>query len=195
MCSRFKTRKGIGFCNIKGEAKAVKPEAIDASKNTLLPKFLEEYSINDIYSADKNGLFYKLQPSKCLVLKDEDGSGGKCSKSRIAVTPMANMSGTHKLKPLVINNSWKTHIFSQKRTNVRQLLVEFHSNKKAWMTSNVFTSRTGSSLGKRGVWPLSGAIALLILKSTAPLSRGGIYALQSLEHSLEPGGPDPLGPP
>ena len=40
--SPFKTRKGIGFCNIKGEANAVKPEAMDAWKNALLPKLLKE---------------------------------------------------------------------------------------------------------------------------------------------------------
>ena len=45
---KFKTRKGIGFCNIKGGAKAVNPETSDAWKNTLLLKLLEEYSPDDI---------------------------------------------------------------------------------------------------------------------------------------------------
>ena len=147
---QFKTRKGIGFCTIKGEAKAVKPEALDAWKNTLLPKLLKEYSPDDIYNADKTDLFYKLQPNKFLVLKDEDGD--KCSKSMITMMPVANMSGTHKQKPLVINNCWKPDIFIQKRINVHQLPVEFHANKKAWMTSNLFstfTSRTESSPYRR----------------------------------------------
>ena len=105
--SRFKTSKGIGFHSIKGEAKAVKPKAMDAWKNTLLPKLLKEYSPDDTYNTDKTGPFYKLQPSKSLVFKDENGIGGKCSKSRITVMPVANISSTHKLKPLVINNCWK----------------------------------------------------------------------------------------
>ena len=54
--------------------------------------------------------------------------------------PVANMSSTHKLNPLVINNCLKPHIFSQKSTNVQQLPVDFHTNKKIWMTSNVFGS-------------------------------------------------------
>ena len=136
--SRFKTRKGIGFRNIKGEAKAVKPEAIDAWKNTLLPKLLKEYSPDDIYNADKTGLFYKLQPSKSLVFKDEYGRGSKSSKSGITVMPVANIPGTHKLKPLFIHNCWKPNIFSQKRTNVHQLPVDVHTSK-VWMTSNVFS--------------------------------------------------------
>ena len=52
--SWFKIRKGIGFCTIKGEDKALKP---DAWKNPLLPKLLEEYSPDDIYNADETGLF------------------------------------------------------------------------------------------------------------------------------------------
>ena len=58
--SWFKTRKGIGFRNIKGEDKAVNPEAMDAWKNTLQSELLEEYSPGDIYNTDKTGLFYKL---------------------------------------------------------------------------------------------------------------------------------------
>ena len=67
----------------------------------------------------------------------EDGRGGKCSKSRITVMPVANMSGFQKLKPLVINNCWKLHTFSQKRINIHELPMEFHANKKAWLTSNL----------------------------------------------------------
>ena len=62
---------------------------------------------------------------------------------------VANMSGTHKLKPLFINNCWKQHILNQKRINIHQLPVEFHANKawmtsslddKAWMTSSLFST-------------------------------------------------------
>ena len=53
---RFKTTKGIGYNTIKGEVKDVKPEAMDAWKNTLLPKLLKDYSPDDIYNADETGL-------------------------------------------------------------------------------------------------------------------------------------------
>ena len=56
----FKTRKVIGFFTITGEATAVTLEAMDAWKKTLLPKLLEEYSLDDIYNDDETGLFYKL---------------------------------------------------------------------------------------------------------------------------------------
>ncbi len=106
--------------------------------STLLPQLLEEYAPHNIYNADETGLFYKLQPNKSIVFQDEDGRGGKLSKERLTVLPMANMTGTHKLKPLVINKAWKPHAFTQKRVNINQLPVEYHANKKAWMTSGIF---------------------------------------------------------
>ena len=46
------------------------------------------------------------------------------------------MTGTHKLKPLVISNCLKPYIFSHKRIQLVCLPVEFHANKNAWMTAN-----------------------------------------------------------
>ena len=123
--NRFKVRKGIGFRNIRGEAKSVSSEAVDAWKTTLLPQLLAEFSPEDIYNTDETGLFYKLQPDKSLAYKDEDGRGGKRSKARITVLTTANMTGTHKLKPLVINNCQRPHVFSQKRIQPHQLPVDF----------------------------------------------------------------------
>ena len=95
-----------------------KLEAMYAGKNTLLSKLLKEYSPDDIYNPNETVLFYKLQPCRPLEFKDKGGRGDKCSKSRITVMPVANTCYTHKLKPLVINNCWKLHIFSQKRINI-----------------------------------------------------------------------------
>ncbi len=134
----FKHRKGISFRTIQGEAKSVPQAAVDAWKGTLLPQLLQEFSPSDIYNLDETGLFYKLQPSKSLAYKDEDGRGGKLSKARITVMPCANMDGSHKLKPLVINNCQKPHCFGRKRINPKQLPVDFEANKKAWMTSDIF---------------------------------------------------------
>ena len=67
------------------------------------------------------------------------GGGGEVSKSRITVLTTANMSGTHKVKPLVINNCQKPHVFSQKRIKPESLPVDWYFNRKAWMTSTIFT--------------------------------------------------------
>ncbi|MCP3953123.1 MAG: hypothetical protein GY697_13035 [Desulfobacterales bacterium] len=133
----FKRRKGIVFKNIVGEAKSVPQEAVDAWKSTLLPQLLKDYTPDRIYNLDETGLFYKLQPSKSLVYKDEDGRGGKLSKARITVMPCANMDGSHKLKPLVIGNCMKPHCFVRKRINIKQLPVDYFANKKAWMNSEI----------------------------------------------------------
>ncbi len=89
---QMKVRKDLKFRAIKGEAKSVPTDAVDAWRNTLLPQLLQEYSPDNIYNADETGLFYKLMPNKSLVYKDEDGRGGKLSKERVTVLPTVNKS-------------------------------------------------------------------------------------------------------
>ncbi|XP_067686985.1 tigger transposable element-derived protein 6-like [Haliotis asinina] len=88
-----------------------------------------------IFNADETGLFYKLVPQRTLHLKGDKCHGGKKSKERITVLTAANMSGTEKLKLLVIGKSEKPRCFK----NVRSLPVDYRSNGKAWMTSDLFT--------------------------------------------------------
>lgn len=47
----------------------------------------------------------------------------------------ANSTGTHKIQPLVIGKSLKPRCFK----NVKSLPVEYRANKKAWMTSKLFS--------------------------------------------------------
>ncbi|XP_025202400.1 tigger transposable element-derived protein 6-like [Melanaphis sacchari] len=70
----------------------------------------ENYSLEDIYSADEFGLFFKLMSDKSLVLKDKTCHGGKLSKDWLTFLTCSNKSGTDKLKLLVIaqNHAWMT---------------------------------------------------------------------------------------
>lgn len=79
-------------------------------------------------------LFYKLTPDKTLKFRGEKCSGGKLSKDRITVMVAANMSGTTKKKLLIIGKSKNPRCFK----NVRSLPVDYESNRKAWMTSDIF---------------------------------------------------------
>ena len=58
----------------------------------------------------------------------------KQSKERISVLVGANMTGTAKLKLLVIGKSEKPRCFK----NVKTLPVVYKNNTKAWMTSVIF---------------------------------------------------------
>lgn len=78
-----------------------------------------DYSEDDIFNAVGIGPFYKCLPNKTLALKTEKCYGGKHSKERIIVLVAANMSGSEKLKLLVIGKSAKPRCFR----SVRSLLV------------------------------------------------------------------------
>ena len=132
---RFKTRKGYHFRSIIGEAKSVKPEAVEAWKTSTLPTLLEDYSPDDIYNADETGLFWRMQPNKSLVLQGDDGRGTKVSKERVTILPCANMSGTDKLELLIIGKSKQPHCLR----GLKSYPVTWRNNPTAWMTGPLFT--------------------------------------------------------
>ena len=56
---------------------------------TLLPKILSKYKLEDIYNDDEFGLFYQSLPEKTLHLKSEKCIGGKLSNSKVRLTALA----------------------------------------------------------------------------------------------------------
>ena len=97
---------------------------------------MERYSPEDIYNVDETGLFYKLLPDRTYTFKGENCHGGKRSKERITLLLGSNMTGTDKLKPLVIGKAAKPRCF--KGINIDSLPVLYRANAKAWMTSQIF---------------------------------------------------------
>ena len=73
----------------------------------VLPTILASYSENDVYNADETGLFFHMQPKNTLHFRGERCTGGKQSKERLSILVGANMSGTEKLKLLVIGKAAK----------------------------------------------------------------------------------------
>lgn len=96
-----------------------------------LTSILKSYKANDMYNADETAIFYKLIPEKTIEFKSK---GGKRSKNRLIVMVCSNMSGTDKLPLLVIGKSARPRCFK----NVKSLLTIYESNRKAWMTSDMF---------------------------------------------------------
>jgi len=99
-----------------------------------LPKLIENYSPDDIFNVDEKGLFFKCLPEKTFIFKGQSCSGGKHSKERVTLLLRANMSGTEKLRPLLIGKSKKPRCFKQ----VKLLPLDYYANKKSWMTSAIF---------------------------------------------------------
>ena len=133
---RFKERNGITFKKVCGEAKSVDMTSTDMTEwGQRLSRLLEQYSPDDIYNADETGMFYRLLPDKTLEYKKVDCHGGKKSKERLTAMVCANMSGNDKLPLLIIGKSANPRCFKNKKT----LPTTYTSNKKAWMTSEIFT--------------------------------------------------------
>ncbi|XP_071041913.1 tigger transposable element-derived protein 6-like [Parasteatoda tepidariorum] len=110
-------------------------ETVDSFKKRI-SGLLENYKKEDIFNADECGLFYRAMPNKTLATIGDKCKDGKISKERITILLSCSSTG-EKLKPLVIGKARKPRCF--KKVNVKNLPVSWHGNKKAWMTSSVFT--------------------------------------------------------
>ena len=108
---------------------------VSAYKSRLLD-ILEGYNLDDVFNADETGLYFKALPDKTLAARGDRAKGIKVRKDRI--TLMFACSATcEKLKPLIIGKSANPRcIKNVKRDRLGAMYV---ANKKAWMTSAVFT--------------------------------------------------------
>ena len=134
---RFKDRHGITFKKVCGESKSVNEHSKDMTDWAAeLKTLLSEYNPNDIFNADETGLFFRLLPDKTLDFKGADCHGGKCSKDRLTVLVCANMSGSEKIPLYVIGKAKNPRCFK----NVKTLPTQYEANKKAWITSELFSN-------------------------------------------------------
>ncbi|XP_049311737.1 tigger transposable element-derived protein 4-like [Bactrocera dorsalis] len=133
--SRFKVRHNIVAGKVAGESLSVQKSDVSDWLAKVWPNLKAQFSDDEIFNADEAGLFYKLTPNQTLKFRGEKCLGGKLSKERLTVLIAANMSGTIKRKLLVIGKPKRPRCFK----NVRSLPVDYVSNSRAWMTSDIFT--------------------------------------------------------
>jgi len=131
--TNWKNRNSVVFKQVCGESGAVDVQKCSVWINNL-PKLIENYSPDDIFNVDETRLFFKCLPDKTFIFKGQSCSGGKHSKERVTLLLGANMSGTEKLRPLLIGKSKKPRCFKQ----VKSLPLDYYANKKSWMTSEIF---------------------------------------------------------
>ena len=99
---------------------------------------------------DEIGHFFRTTEDKTLHQKGQECSGGKKAKMRLTISLCTNMVGD-KETPLVIWKTLNPRCF--KRVNKKTLPVEYHANKKAWMTSGIFKTwlkKFDKRLGRKG---------------------------------------------
>lgn len=98
---KFRNRHAISFRKINGESASVDNSTVEEWTNRL-STILDGYHPSDVFNADETGLFYRATPDRSLVLSTEECKGGKKGKERVTVLLCSNLTGTEKLKPVVI---------------------------------------------------------------------------------------------
>ncbi|XP_054734693.1 tigger transposable element-derived protein 1-like [Anastrepha obliqua] len=77
-------------------------------------------------------------PSRTYVAKSQKTAGGlKVAKDRVTLLFCSNASGERMLKPLLVNRALRPS--SMKSVDFNKLPIHWTANKKAWMTSAIFT--------------------------------------------------------
>ncbi|XP_054629702.1 tigger transposable element-derived protein 4-like [Dunckerocampus dactyliophorus] len=132
----FRRRHNIIFGKMNGESGGVETAVVDDWKQKL-PNLGDGYAFRDIYNMDETGLFYRASIDSTLHFKGTDCSGGKRSKERITHSLMLCGNALGEKEPaMVIGKTIKPRCFG--KIDRKDLPVNYHANKKAWMTSSLF---------------------------------------------------------
>ncbi|XP_039962466.1 tigger transposable element-derived protein 1-like [Bactrocera tryoni] len=135
----FLKRHALHNIKIKGET-ASADELAAKEFPEKLKKIIEdgEYTPDQVWNLDESGLFWKRMPRRTYVAKSQKTAGGfKVAKDRITLLFCSNASGERILKPLLVHRALRPR--SMKSVDFNKLPVHWMANKKAWVTSAIFT--------------------------------------------------------
>ena len=90
----------MSFKTVSGESNACTDEMVAPWERTTLPTIFSKYDLNQIYNADKFGLFCRAQPNKSQHMKNENCIGGK--RSKLHVTGLTTANGIGEKLPLFV---------------------------------------------------------------------------------------------
>lgn len=124
---------------ITGEIALADPEGAKEYREKLA-KIIEEggYLPDQVFNADKTGLFWKRIPDRNYIAKSaKQASGFWASKECITLLLCSNASGDRMLKPLVVNRFLMPRALKGK--DIQKLPVHCMANLKAWVTAALFS--------------------------------------------------------
>lgn len=98
-----------------------------------LSSLSSSYTPEDIWNADKSGIFFRALPDRMFAFRDDRRAGSKKPKDRVTVLFACSMTG-EKCKMFVIGRSLKPHCFQ----GVTTLPVWYRANVSSWITSSLF---------------------------------------------------------
>lgn len=131
----FIQRHGIKYLKISGEQGSA--DMMSAVEFILeFEDFITDNGLSpeQIFNADETALFWRYVPRNTYASWDENMSGFKDNKQRLTILGTSNYAGTAKLKLAVIGTAKRPRCFPQ----VHTLPVHWYSNKRAWMTTQIF---------------------------------------------------------
>lgn len=135
---KFLKRKGLKNLKLTGE-RASADEIAANQFPAILKKIIEEggYTPEQIYNCDESGLQYKTMPKSTYIFKHmKQAKGRKTDKSRFTMLLTVNVSGTHKMRPVVVHKAAKPHCYRHLR-DMNDSGVYWYKSSNGWMTSKI----------------------------------------------------------
>ncbi|RNA23851.1 tigger transposable element-derived 6-like [Brachionus plicatilis] len=129
---KFKKRNHISNIKLHGESGSVSSELINDGRQKI-KNWTKDFGLDDIYNIDETALFFKLEPNKTLSTQQVHGK--KVNKERITIAIGTNLTGKHKLEPIVIGKYKRPHCFKNCKPSD---ILPYYFNSNAWMTAIVF---------------------------------------------------------
>ncbi|GBB87131.1 hypothetical protein RclHR1_01360002 [Rhizophagus clarus] len=124
---KFKIRNNIRCYRLHGEANSAPLETLFEERRKLQP-ISQDYTLDNIFNADKTDLFFRMAPNQTLASAPTPGT--KLDKTHITVLLATNAIGTQKLKPLVIGFSKNPRCLY--RVNI-EILFHFQAQSRKFL--------------------------------------------------------------
>jgi hypothetical protein len=130
----FQSRRNIRRNTQYGEAGSLSQ---DAAKEMLrICQALSMYAPQDIFNCDETGLYWKMIPDSSLSTQSIPGR--KKEKARISALFCCNSDASERLPIWFIGTAKRPRAFTAAGINPENLGCKWRSNKKAWMTGDIF---------------------------------------------------------
>ncbi|KAM8966353.1 tigger transposable element-derived protein 5 [Pelodytes ibericus] len=133
---RWQKRHGISSQRIYGESE-VRPQEIDPvivyPEQPITPSSDGGYVDEQIYNANITALYWKLLPDQIHeIFLAKQPNGYKKVKDRVTILLAANLTGSHKLKPLVVGKLQDPP--SLRHHNQDKFPASYRFSRNGWMT-------------------------------------------------------------
>ena len=128
--SRWSIRQNIQ----RGEAGNLSQDS--GTEMARICQFLSTYAPQDIYNCDETSLYWRKIPGRSLSTRPLPGR--KKDKARISVLFCYNSDASERIPIWFIGTARRPKAFVTAGINVENLGCVWRSNKKAWMTGEIF---------------------------------------------------------